>query len=62
MIREGEIGLSVPFLGHLWSASCPVFNWIAYFYFFFYVELNEMLYMLDINPLLVILFANIFSY
>jgi len=39
---------------------CPFFDWVIFF--FFNMELYELFIYLDINPVLVKLFASIFSY
>ena len=52
-----------PSVCRLWKNVClgllPTFYWVVCF---FDIEVNALLYILDINPLSVALFANIFFY
>ena len=55
-----HFGHRYAFFGEMFTwVFCPFFDWVVCF---FDIEMYELLYILEINPLSVDLFANIFSH
>ena len=46
---------------HHQGSPCPFFNWVIWFFFFLILSSMSWLYILEINPLSIVSFANIFS-
>ena len=47
---------------NIYSGLLPIFNWVVWVFFFFMLSCMSCLHILDINPFIVVSFADIFSH